>query len=170
MAPVECLQHSGCGLLGKRPQLRALRFWGPGIEKLRHGCKKLRWRERLGQHDAVGNAFGCPIVGVFSAHVNNGKVRIDFSGVSGDIPAVDLSRTQIDVRDKRSVSAFSVIKQLDGGFAGRSYYRLEPTLTQGLFDNALNIRVVFDDQDKNLIFHSGARCCAPEERRGYTRG
>ena len=71
------------------------------IEKLRNGSHKLRGRERLRQHDAVWDALGCPLVGFDAAHVNDGKVRVDFPGVPCDIPPVEFSRTQIDVRDER---------------------------------------------------------------------
>jgi len=86
------------------------------------------------------------------AHVNNRKVWIDFSGVSGDIPAVKLAGTEIDVRDKRPVFAFGSIKQSDGIFAGRSYYRFESAISQADLDNALNELIVFDDQDNYLVF------------------
>jgi hypothetical protein len=68
--------------------------------------------------------------------------------VSGDIPAVNLAGTEINVGDKRSVFAFGGIKELDGIFTGRSYYGLESAVTQAVFDNALNKLVVFNDQDK----------------------
>jgi hypothetical protein len=62
---------------------------GAVIEELRDGSDELRWRERLRQHDAVRDAFGCPIVSVFATHVNDGKIGVDLSGVSGDVPAFD---------------------------------------------------------------------------------
>jgi hypothetical protein len=105
----------------KRPPTEAaLLSWGgwvARIEKLRNARDKLRWRERLRQHDAVRDTLGRPIIGVPSAHVNDGKVGVDFSRVSGQVPPVKLSRSQIDVCDKRSVFAFGGIKQLDGIFA-----------------------------------------------------
>ena len=148
----------------------ALHGWRARIEKLGYGSDELSGRERLRQHDAVGDAPGCPIVGVFSAHVNDGKARVDFSGMLGDVPPVEFSRTEIDVGDKRPVFALGGIKQLDGIFAGRSYDSLESTLAQAVFDNALNKPVVFNDQDKRLVFHSGNLRCAAIRARGYTRG
>ena len=61
------------------------------VEKLRNGSKKLRGRERLCQHDAVGDALGSPIFGVCAAHVDDRKFRVDLSGLLGDFPAVDLA-------------------------------------------------------------------------------
>lgn len=119
--------------------------WRACIEKLRNGGDELRWCEWLRQHDAVGDTLGCPIVGFVSAHVDNGKVRVDFSSMLCDIPPVEFSRTEIDVRDKRPVFAFGLIKQFDGIFADRSYDGLKSTLVQGVFDNALNKLIVFND-------------------------
>jgi len=137
------------------PTEAGLLGWRARIEKLRNSSDELRWRERLRQHDAVRDAPGCPIVSLCSGHVNDGKVRIDFSSVSCDVPPVELSRTQIDVRDKRSVFAFGSIKQLDGVFSGRRYDNFESSLAQAVLDNALNKLIVFNDQDKELVFHSG---------------
>lgn len=117
------------------------------IEKLRHGGDKLSGCEWLCQHDAVRDALGRPIFGFVSAHINDGKVGVDFSSVSCDLPPVELSRLQIDVGDKRSVFAVGSIKQLDGIFARRSYCSLEPTLAQALFDKVLHELIVFNDQD-----------------------
>ena len=121
------------------------RGWRAGVEKLRNGSDKLSRRERLRQHDAVRDTLGRPIISVFPAHVNDGKVGIDFSGVSGNIPAVDLARTEINVRDERPVFPLGSIKQLDGIFAGRSYDCLEPAVSKALFDDALKKLIVFND-------------------------
>jgi len=88
------------------------------IDKLRDGSDELRSRERLRQHDAVRDTLGRPIIGLPSAHVNDRKVGVDFSRVSGYVLPIEISRSQIDVSDKRSVFAFGGIKQLDGIFAG----------------------------------------------------
>jgi hypothetical protein len=151
-------------------RLAALLGWRSLIEKLGNGGNELWWRERLRQHDAVRDAFGCPIVSVFSAHVNNGKVRVDFSSVLCDVPPVEFARTKIDVRDKRTVFAFGGIKQLNGIFPGRSYYSFKSTLTQAVLDKVLNNLVVFNDQNTQLVFHSGTSAAPQYERAGYTRG
>jgi hypothetical protein len=85
-----------------------------GVKKLGNGNDKLRWRERLRQHDTVRDALGRPIVSVFAAHVNDGEVSVDFSGVSGDIPAVHLASPKIDVGDERSASGFLLQHALQG--------------------------------------------------------
>ena len=113
--------------------------------------------------------MGCPIVGILSAHVNDGKVRVDLSGVSCDVPPIEISRREIDVRDKRSVFAFGGIKPLDGILAGRSDDSREPAFPQAVFDHVLNKLVVFHDQDKQLVFHSATPGYAVQQRQGYTR-
>ena len=154
------------GLIRKRlPTVAALFGWRVRIKKLRNGCEELRWCERLRQHDAVRHPLGSPILGIVSAHVNDGKVRVDFSSMPCDVPTVEFSRPQIDVRDKRPVFAFGGIKQLNGIFAGRSQHSLESTIAQALFDDALNKLVVFNDQDqdKELVFQLG-----PQVRRNMS--
>ena len=89
---------------------RGLLSWRGRIEKLRNGSDKLSGRERFGQHDAVRDALGRPVVGFGPAHVNDGKVRIDFSSVSCDLPPVHVFGSKIDVRDKRPVFTLSDIK------------------------------------------------------------
>jgi hypothetical protein len=46
-------------------------------------------RERLGEHDAVWDAFGRPILGILAAHVNDGKTRVDLSGDASNPPTVN---------------------------------------------------------------------------------
>jgi hypothetical protein len=148
------MAHDPADLAGtEAARLAALLGWRSLIEKLGNGGNELRWRERLRQHDAVRDAFGCPIVKIYSAYVNDGKVRVDFSGVSCDVPPVELSRAQIDVSDECSIFAVGLVKQLDGILAGRSYDNLKSTLAQGFFDDALNKLIVFNDKDKQLVFH-----------------
>jgi hypothetical protein len=43
-------------------------------------------RERLFQHDAVGDALGGPVCGARSAHVNDGKFRVDLSRRADGLP------------------------------------------------------------------------------------
>jgi len=113
------MAHDPADLAGREAaRLAALLGWRSLIEKLGNGGNELRWRERLRQHDAVRDAFGCPIVKIYSAYVNDGKVRVDFSGVSCDVPPVELSRAQIDVSDECSIFAVGLVKQLDGILAG----------------------------------------------------
>jgi hypothetical protein len=80
----------------------SLRRRRPDVEKIGNGRDKLRWRERLGQKDAVGNAVRCPLVGRSASHVNDGKGRVDLSGLPRDFPAVDPAK-QIDVSHERAV-------------------------------------------------------------------
>jgi hypothetical protein len=88
-----------------------------------------------------------PIASISAAHVNDGKGRVDFSGMSGDVPAVDLVAPKIDVGDKRSIFSFGCVEQLQSIFAGRSYYHLKSTVGKAFFDDALNKLVVLNDQD-----------------------
>ena len=76
----------------------------------------MRWRERLRQHDAIWDALGCPIVGVFAAHVDDGEIGVDLSGVSGDIPAVDPASPEINIGHQRSIFSIGRVKQLNGIF------------------------------------------------------
>ena len=131
------------------------------IKKVRNGGDQLRWRERLRQHDTVRDALGCPIVSVLAAHVNDGKVRIDFSGASGDIPAIDLVWPEIDVGDQRSIFSFGLVEQFQGIFARRSDYYLESSVSKAFFDDALNKMVVLNDQDNQQIFHASSPNRAP---------
>jgi hypothetical protein len=53
--------------------LVSLRRRRSSVEKVRDGGEKLGWRKRLGEHNAVRNAFGGPVCGVSPAHINNGN-------------------------------------------------------------------------------------------------
>jgi hypothetical protein len=64
-----------------------------------------------------------------------------------------------------SVFAVGGIKQLDGIFAGRSYYGLKSAVAEAFLDEALNKLIVFNDQNKYLIFH-----LEPSERRNRSAG
>src|SRR3954447_5674734 len=47
------------------------------IEQLRQRRHKLRWRERLCQHDAVRHALRSPIFRLRAAHVDDRECRVD---------------------------------------------------------------------------------------------
>ncbi len=66
----------------------ALRRRHAGVQKLGQGGDELGWRERLGQKNAVGNATRCPFASAGPGHIDDGKFRVDLSGVLGDFPAV----------------------------------------------------------------------------------
>jgi len=124
-----------------------LRWRYSSIKKLGNGGYKLRRREWLRQHDAIRDPLRRPIASISAAHVNDGKGRVYFSGMSGDVPAVDLVAPKIDVGDKRSIFSFGCVEQLQSIFAGRSYYYLKSTVGKACFDDALNRLVVLNDQD-----------------------
>jgi hypothetical protein len=89
----------------------------PGIKELRNGGDKLSWRKRLRQHNAIRDALRSPVFEVLAAHVNDGKIGVDFSGVPGNVPAVELAWRKIDISDQRSIFPFGSVKQLHGMFA-----------------------------------------------------
>jgi hypothetical protein len=107
----------------------------------------VRCRERFRLHDAVRDTLGGSIISVFSARVNHRKVRINFSGMFGDLPAVSLARPQIDVCNECPVFSCGSIKQCDGILTGRGYDGLKSTVGKALLDQALNKLVIFDDQN-----------------------
>ena len=90
--------------------------------------------------------------------------------MSGDVPAVQLVRPQIDVRDKCSEFPFGSIKQRDGIFAGRSYYGLKSAVAQAVLDKALNKPIIFNDQNNHLIFHLGTQWHCDTSRAGSRGG
>jgi hypothetical protein len=130
---------------------------------VRNGGDKLRWRERLRQHDAVRDAFGRPIFSVFAAHIDDRKFGVDFSRVSGDIPAVDLVWSEINVCDQCSIFPLGSVKQLNGIFTGRSCRYLESPIRKVFFDDAPDKMVVLDDQDNQHIFHAPYPRIAPNK-------
>jgi hypothetical protein len=91
--------------------------------------------------------LGTPLDAQSPASLPLMKVRVDFSGVSGDIPAVDLVAPEIDIGDQRTIFPLGCIEQLHGIFAGRSYHDLKSPLGEGLFDYALNKMIVLNDKD-----------------------
>src|SRR6202166_4671699 len=72
------------------------------IEKLGNGRDKLRWRERLGQEDAVGYAMGWPFGCMAAGHIDNWEFRVDLSGSLRHLPTVHYA-AQLDVGHKRSI-------------------------------------------------------------------
>src|ERR1700722_1119401 len=143
---------------GRRTQSPALtevmlRWRCSSIKKLGNGGYKLRRREWLRQHDAIRDTLRRPITSISAAHVNDRKGRVYFSGMSGDVPAVDLDSPKIDVGHKRSIFSFGCVEQLQSIFAGRSYYYLKSAVGKAFFDDALNKLIVLNDQNNWLFFH-----------------
>jgi len=77
------------------------------------------------------------LIGGSAGHVNDRKVRINLSGVSRNIPAVQFA-TQIDVGDERAV-LFPIFIEESGGFFARSRNcHCKAALSQGVFNKALD--------------------------------
>src|SRR5258708_28298840 len=91
-----------------RYDVRALRCRLYSIEKLGNGRDKLRWREGLGQEDAVGYAMGWPFGSVAAGHIDNWEFRVDLSGSLRDFPTVHYA-AQLDVGHKRSIFALDAL-------------------------------------------------------------
>jgi hypothetical protein len=161
--------HGQCPSRYPATSLRRLCGWRSYVEEMRNGGDKLRWRERLRQHDAVRDALRRPIVNIFSAHINDGKVWIDFSGMSSDSPAVNLISSKVDVGNKGSVFPLGRVKQFHRVVAGRSYDGLESPISKALFDDALDKMVVLDDQDHQWIFQLSAPHCKKSSNNKITR-
>src|SRR3954447_25674791 len=68
---------------------RRLRTCGPSVEKLGNGSDKLRWRERLLQHDAVGHSRCRALCAARPADVDDRNFSTDHSGVAGNFPTID---------------------------------------------------------------------------------
>src|SRR6476620_11655585 len=120
------------------PSEAALRGRRPGIEKLGNGGDKLRWCERFGEENAVGNTIRGPLVGICRRHVDDGEGRVDLPGVSRDFPAVHLALPQIDVRDQCAVFALAFLQQGYGLFAGWCDGRLKAAIGESGLNDALN--------------------------------
>jgi hypothetical protein len=88
----------------------------PPIEKLRNGCEKLGWRERLGQEGTIRDTAKSPLVCVSASYIQDGEFRIDLSGVCGNFPATHPA-PQTDVGHKRLVFAPISLQQGNGLFA-----------------------------------------------------
>ena len=128
------------------PTEAALRCGCAAIEKLGNGGDELRWRERLGQKDAVGNAVRTILVGVGAGHINDGKSRVDLSGLLCDFPAAHVA-AQIDVGHKRAVFPLVSLEQGHRLFARSGNGRFKTAIAKRFFNDALNRVVVFNDED-----------------------
>jgi hypothetical protein len=125
----------------------ALRCRRTGIEKLGNGCDKLRWRERFGQKNAVGDTICGPFVGTCCGHVDDGEGRVDLSGVSRYFPSVHLASPEINVRYECAVFALACLQQGHRLFSGWCDCWLKTSSCKSGFNNAMNHRVIINHQD-----------------------
>ena len=88
------------------PSRRGGRWTACIIEELRNGRDKLRWRERLDQEHAIGDALYSPLVGIPTGYVDYGKSGIELSRMFRDLPAVDCA-AQSDIGDESPVAAIA---------------------------------------------------------------
>ena len=123
-----------------------------GVDELRDSRDQLRWREWLSQHDTVGNAFGRPIFGVRTAYIDDGEIRIDFSGTASNLPTIEPAQ-QIDISDKRPVFAPVANKQRDRFLARGGNGDFKTAFGKRVFKNNLDIGIVFNDQDRRQLLH-----------------
>jgi hypothetical protein len=79
------------------------------LRKLRNGDDKLRGRERLGQKNAIRNAFRGPLLGRRAGYVNDREGRVDLSSVLRNFPTVDPA-DEIDVGHKRAILALAALQ------------------------------------------------------------
>ncbi|MEA2911315.1 MAG: hypothetical protein QOJ15_3396 [Bradyrhizobium sp.] len=79
--------------------------------------------------------------------VEDGKGRINLPGLLRDFPAV-YSAQQLDIGYKRAVFASTSLEQGDRFFAGRRDSRFKTAIRKSVFNDDLNRRVVFDNQDQ----------------------
>lgn len=80
------------------------------VKKLRNARNHLRWRERLIQQHAIGDAVRRPLIRCGSGHVDDRHLWVQFSGALGDLPACKLS-LQIDIREESAVFGLVRLKQ-----------------------------------------------------------
>jgi hypothetical protein len=95
-----------------------------GVQKVGDGGDKLRGRERLLQQDAVWDTPGWSLC---RAHINDGKFRVDFSGLPGDFPTIYFA-AQPDVAYERPVLACYSLEKGDRLFAGWGNSRFKSAL------------------------------------------
>jgi hypothetical protein len=74
----------------------------PVLRRLETAVTSWAGANGLVQHDAVGHAFGGPIVGAGTTHVNDGKLRIDFSRLLGNFPTIHPA-FEVNVGHERAV-------------------------------------------------------------------
>lgn len=87
------------------------------------------------------------MIGALAGHINHGKPRIDLPGATGDVPAIQVVASHIDVCHDRAVVDFLGVEQLDGNLCRGCESDLKSAVPESFLDNALNERVVFDDQN-----------------------
>src|SRR6202048_4630560 len=83
--------------------------------------------------------------------VENGKSRVDLSGLPRDFPTVD-STQQVDIGYKHAIFAFFSLYSGYRFFAGRRDSRFKTAITKSLFNDTLNRWIVFNNQDHKLVF------------------
>src|SRR5258708_7164562 len=105
-------KNPNCDTARGRQIRRALGCRLSSIEKLGNGRDKLRWRERLGQEDAVGYAMGWPFGCMAAGHIDNWEFRVDLSGSLRDFPTVHYT-AQLDIGHKRSIFALDAISRVN---------------------------------------------------------
>jgi class 3 adenylate cyclase len=127
----------------KRPP--TLRCRAGCIQELRDGCDKLGGREGLLQKDAVGHTARRPSTSTGASHVDDRECGIDLSGLSRDLPAVH-SALQANVGHKRSVSNKAALEKGHRLLAGGRNGRLKAALGKGVFNDALHLAVILNDQ------------------------
>jgi hypothetical protein len=66
--------------------------------------------ERLGQHDAIGDAPNRPLCGTRPANVDDWKCRVDLSGLLCNFPTIHRA-AQTYIRNERAVLAGSSLEQ-----------------------------------------------------------
>ena len=107
----------------------------------------------------LGTPLGGPVCGVRSAHVNDGKFRIDFSGLLGDFPSIHLA-SQADVRHQRTVVGGPALQQGHRLFTGCRNSRFKTAVTKGVFNEALYLVIVFDHKDDRQVYVQRHSPCA----------
>ena len=81
-----------------------------------------------------------------SGDVENGKFRVDLSGLLRDFAALDPAQ-QLDIGYKRALFAFTSLEQGDCFFAGWRDSRFKTAIRKSVFNDDLNRWVVFNNQD-----------------------
>ena len=114
-----------------------------------------------------------PLLRSRSSHVNDWKHRVDLPGSLGDLPAVH-SALQVYVRNERSIrhgtffDKGSAPEQRHSLLAGSRNSCLKAALDQGVLNQALNLLIVFDDQNDWQLDHTLPPESSMRERRDCT--